>query len=43
LDALEHDPFGLVAGMTPAFQPTSPMHAFSAHTALAEDIQRTNS
>lgn len=43
LDTLEHDPFGLLAGMTPASQSIRPMHAFLAHSALAEDIQRTNS
>jgi hypothetical protein len=42
LDTLERDPFGLFAGMTPTSQSTRPIHTFSTHPTLAEDIRRAH-
>jgi hypothetical protein len=40
LDTLEHDPFGIFAGMTLSSRSTKPLHTSSTQSAHAGDIQR---
>jgi hypothetical protein len=40
LYTLEHDQFGLSAGMIPASQSTRPIHTFSEPPALTENASR---